>query len=104
MFIYNVTIKVDWSIHEDWLVWMREEQIPGMLAGDHFFKYQMVRLLEIDEDEGPTYAIQYYAKSKEDYLQFLHTTASVLSENAIKKWGRNLFFSERLWKLLTNCG
>jgi hypothetical protein len=100
MFIYNVTIKLDWSIHEEWLIWMREEQIPGMLAGDHFYKYQMVRLLEVDEEEGPTYAIQYYARSKEDYTRFLHTTASKLSEKALNKWGEKFILFGTLMEVV----
>ena len=87
MFIYNVTVKVDWSIHEAWLTWMKEEQIPAMLLTNHFNRYQMVRLLEVDEEEGPTYAIQYYADSMEAYQQFLHYAAPDFSEKAISKWG-----------------
>jgi hypothetical protein len=87
MFIYNVTVKVDWSIHEAWLIWMKEEQIPAMLLTKHFNSYQMVRLLEVDEDEGPTYAIQYYAASMEAYQQFIHYAAPDFSANAMRKWG-----------------
>ena len=27
MIIYNITIKVEWSIAKDWLVWMQNEHI-----------------------------------------------------------------------------
>lgn len=87
MYIYNVTIKLDWSIHNEWLTWMKEEQLPAMLLTKYFYKHQMVRLLEVDEDEGPTYAIQYYANTMEDYQQFLHYAAPAFSEQAINKWG-----------------
>ena len=31
MFIYNVTVKVDWSIHEAWVQWMLNEHMPEMI-------------------------------------------------------------------------
>ena len=41
MVIYNVTIKIDWSIHEHWLRWVREVHIPDVLATEMFYKYQL---------------------------------------------------------------
>ena len=32
MIIYNVTIKVDHSIADEWKIWLMEEHIPGMIA------------------------------------------------------------------------
>ncbi|MFY7965640.1 MAG: DUF4286 family protein [Chitinophagaceae bacterium] len=60
MFIYNVTIKLNWSIHEAWVKWMKEQHLNDVMATECFTKYQFTRLLEIDEDEGPTYCIQYF--------------------------------------------
>ena len=31
MFIYNVTVKVDWSIHDAWVQWMLNEHMPEMI-------------------------------------------------------------------------
>jgi hypothetical protein len=87
MFIYNVTIKVDWSIHDEWLQWMKEQEIPGMLGSGFFYNSQMVRLLEVDEEDGPTYAIQYYAHTKEDYKKYLRVISPAAAEKARKKWG-----------------
>ncbi len=53
MIIYNVTIKVDKTIAEDWLLWMQKEHIPEVMATGCFYAYKIVRLLEIDESEGP---------------------------------------------------
>ena len=52
MIIYNVTIKVDETIAEDWLAWMVKDHIPEVMATGCFNAYKMVRLLEIDESEG----------------------------------------------------
>ena len=86
MLIYNVTIKVDWSIHEPWFKWMLDIHIPEMLGTGCFKKHQFVRLLEIDETEGPTYAVQYYAESKADYNRYLEQYAATLREQGTELW------------------
>ena len=44
-FIYNVTIKVTHSIHEDWLHWLKEEHVPEVTGTGCFEKARIVRLL-----------------------------------------------------------
>ena len=63
MLIYNVTTKLHHAIHQAWLSWMKETHIPEVLATGCFEKFQLARILETDEEEGPTYAVQYYAAS-----------------------------------------
>jgi hypothetical protein len=67
MIIYNITTLVSWSIHEEWKEWMKAEYLPEILSTNLFSHYQMVRLMEVDEEEGPTYAVQLYLESKSDF-------------------------------------
>ncbi len=85
--IYNVTTKVSHAIHQDWLRWMREEHIPGVLATGCFSDATILRLKGVDDDEGPTYAIQYHACSEEDYERYLAGFATALRQQTIDKWG-----------------
>lgn len=87
MIIYNVTIKVDWKIAEEWLKWSREIHLPAMLATGCFTNHQIIRLLEVDDTEGPTYAIQYFANSLGDYKAFAKKHALTLSSQLRKQWG-----------------
>jgi hypothetical protein len=100
MFIYNVTIKVDWYIHKEWLQWMTQEHIPGMLATGHFKNHQLVRLVEVEEADGPTYAIQYYANSKHDYERYARTSSKQLNEIALRKWGNRFVMFETLMEVV----
>eukprot|EP01035_Chromulina_nebulosa_P051609 gene51609-70282_t len=61
--IYNITTKVDWLVHDAWLRWMLDVHIPEVLGTGCFEKHLLVRILETDETEGPTYAVQYQAAS-----------------------------------------
>ncbi|MEI8097671.1 MAG: DUF4286 family protein [Sediminibacterium sp.] len=94
MYIYNITSKIDPSIHENWVVWMKETHIPEVMATNCFTQYQFVRLLEVDDSDGPTYAIQYMANSKADYNRYLEIHAPLLSKKAANAWG-NLFIGFR---------
>ncbi|MCG7857224.1 DUF4286 family protein [Flavihumibacter sediminis] len=87
MYIYNVTLQVDWSIAEDWLLWMKEEHMPEVVATGCFTESRLLRLVEVDETVGPTYAAQYSAESKEDYNRYITTHAETLRNKSFQKWG-----------------
>ena len=59
MILYNVTIKIDHSVEEDWLQWMQEKHIPDVLATGCFKSHQLSRVISMRDDDGTTYAIQY---------------------------------------------
>jgi hypothetical protein len=87
MIIYNVTIKVAAAIADQWLKWLLEEHIPDVMQTGCFSSHKVVRLLEVDDTEGPTYAIQYNAESKADYNRYIEMYASVLRDKSYQKWG-----------------
>lgn len=87
MIIYNVTIKLDEAIHEPWLAWLQEQHIPDVLATGCFTKATILRLLEVDDSEGPTYAIQYFAESKANYNRYIEKYAPEMRQRSFDKWG-----------------
>ena len=87
MIIYNVTIKVDKSISEEWLKWLQEEHITDVVSTGCFTGARVLRLLETDETEGPTYAIQYEAESKSLYNQYIQKFADTMRARSFEKWG-----------------
>ena len=89
MFIYNVTFKIAWSIHDEWLAWMKEVHTPAVIATGCFINAAILRLLEVDESDGPTYAIQYHAESKAAYNQYIEKFAPAFREEMFGKWSNN---------------
>ena len=63
MYIYNVTINIDESIHEEWLGWIKEH-IPQVLATGKFEKATFTKVLVEEENGGHTYSVQYWATSR----------------------------------------
>ena len=87
MFIYNVTTKVNWNIHEAWLAWMKEEHMPAMIKTNCFVLYQLLKLHEHDEEEGPTYVAQFFAESKALYNRYMELHISKFNRESAAKWG-----------------
>lgn len=87
MIIYNVTMKAGKAIAAEWLKWLLEEHIPEIMETGCFTDYRVVRLLETDDNDGPTYAVQYHAASKADYNRYMSLHATRLQHLSFKKWG-----------------
>jgi hypothetical protein len=87
MILYNVTIKVENAIAASWLSWMLEEHIPEVMQTGCFTRHQVVRLLETDDSEGPTYAVQYFAATEADYQRYLAQHAPEMRRRSAEKWG-----------------
>ncbi len=87
MIVYNVTINVDSAVHEEWLKWMKEKHLADVMATGMFENYKFLKLLSKQEDEiGETYAIQYFAKSMENYERYKQEFAPQLQQD-----GKQLF-------------
>ncbi len=87
MIIYNVTIKVTKEIAAEWLEWLQQIHIPAIIATGCFTHATTLRLLEVDDTEGPTYAVQYHAESKAQYNRYIAEFAAAQREAGLDKWG-----------------
>lgn len=100
MYIYNVTTQVKEYIQVEWLEWMRNDFIPDMIATELFSYYRIVKILDIDESDGPTYAIQYFTDSRAKYDQFVQLYSNKLSQKAIEKWKDKIFSFRSLMEVI----
>jgi Domain of unknown function (DUF4286) len=87
MIIYNVTTKVAATIAQNWLQWLQQEHIPEITATGCFTHATVLRLLETDDSEGPTYAVQYFAESMEKYNGYIEVFAAQMRQKSFDKWG-----------------
>jgi len=90
MIIYNITTKVHFSIDQQWLRWQKETFIPAMMATGHFTTHRLFRLLDQDDSEGNTYAVQYSLPHQQAYEQFLQEEAGALRQKAAAHWGEQV--------------
>lgn len=87
MIIYNVTINIDDSVHNEWLEWMRSKHIAEVVGTGCFTQSRILKLIGDMESGGHTYAIQYTANSLNDYNRYNEQYAGRLRNDAIEKFG-----------------
>jgi len=85
MIIYNVTINVDESVHQEWLIWIKEH-IPRVLATGKFTDAKLTKVLVEEELGGTTYSVQYRAKSRESLNAYYREDAEKLRMEGLKKF------------------
>ena len=80
--IYNVTINIDKSIHNKWLVWIKDH-IPRVLATGKFKGAKLTKVL-VDDTETETYSVQYTANSREDLNTYYKDYAKALRQESLQ--------------------
>ncbi len=96
MYIYNVTINIEETIHDEWLDWMKKEHIPNMIATGKFSKALMTKVLVEEEMGGITYSIQYTTDSKETLQKYYTEDAERLRAEANHFAGKFVAFRTEL--------
>ena len=85
--VYNVTIKIEKAIAEEWLQWLIKEHAPQVIATGCFTNFTVLKILEHDDEEGPTYAIQYFSENMERYHHYINKFANQFRKEFMDKWG-----------------
>ena len=86
MYIYNVTINIDETVHKEWLTWM-ESHIPNVLNTGKFISAKLTEVLVEEEMGGKTYSVQYTAETREDLDAYYKEDADKLQLESLKKFG-----------------
>lgn len=87
MILYNVTINIHESVHDQWMTWMQEKHIKEVLATGKFFAARMVKVLIEEEMGGTTYSIQYTTDSKATLERYYQEDAPRLREEGLRMFG-----------------
>ena len=86
MYIYNVTINVDESIHKEWLSWM-DTHIVEVLNTGKFISAKFTEVIVEEDMGGNTYSVQYTANTKKDINLYYNEDADKLRIEGLKKFG-----------------
>lgn len=85
MILYNVTVNIDETIHEEWLQWMKEIHIPQVMETGCFTENKVCRILA-EEEGGKSYSIQYLAPDMATYIKYQTEFSPALQEEHTKKY------------------
>jgi hypothetical protein len=89
MIIYNVTINIEDSVHDEWLVWIKEH-IPQVLATGKFDKAILTKVLVEEELGSHTYSVQYRSYSREALNAYYREDAERLRTDGMKKFANKM--------------
>jgi len=78
--LYNVTVKIEGSLTEDWLQWMKEVHLPEVMQTGCFESYLMSRIDGDDDEHGVGFAIQYIATTIEQFDTYQSNHAKILQK------------------------
>ena len=87
MILYNVTINIHESVHDQWFSWMQEKHIADVLATGKFSSARMVKVLIEEEMGETTYSIQYTTDSKNTLQKYYEEDAPRLREEGLRLFG-----------------
>lgn len=99
MIIYNVTVKIEREIHENWLQWMRETHIPDVLKTGLFEEHKICKILH-EEPEGMTYAIQYFCKDMSTFERYQREYAKGLQAEHNQRYNNRYVAFRTLMEVL----
>ncbi|RTY90835.1 DUF4286 family protein [Flavobacterium sp. GT3R68] len=90
MIIYNVTINIHESVHDQWMKWMQEKHIKDVLATGKFTSARLVKVLIEEEMGGITYSIQFITDSRETLQRYYDEDAPRLREEGLQLFGERM--------------
>jgi len=69
--ILNITFSVDKEVAEDWITWMKDKHIPGLVVKGFFSEARILKVLSHEDDQTFSYAVQYFWGSMKNIEQYL---------------------------------
>ena len=86
MIVYNVTVNIEDSVHEEWLAWIKKTHIPDVMKTAKFTGSKIFRIVGDEESGGKTYCVQYYCNSMNDFLEYEQNHAQALRAEHTEKF------------------
>jgi hypothetical protein len=87
--IYNVTIVVSPEMEVKWIAWMKTVHIPEVMETGLFQSYMFTQVYPEQEQDQPSFSIQYRAIDLQSIQLYMEMYAQVLQEKSAKAWGNH---------------
>ena len=87
--IYNVTIVVSPEMEVKWMAWMKTVHIPEVMETGLFQSYMFTQVYPEQEQDQPSFSIQYRAIDLQSIQLYMEMYAPVLQEKSTKAWGNH---------------
>ncbi len=94
MIKYNVTVKIETALSEEWLSWMNKKHIPDVMATGLFRHCSLSELFHPKDEEGRTFSIQYDCHNEDDLNNYFENHAKELQQEHADRY-RNKYVAFR---------
>ncbi len=78
--IYNVTVNISDTKHDEWLTWMKDVHIPDVMKTGKFLENRFCKVLS-EDPEGTTYSIQYVCENHDVLESYIRNDATKLQRD-----------------------
>jgi hypothetical protein len=97
MLLYNITFGVDRDVEQEWLKYMREQQIPAVMKTGMFTGHKFFKVLHDQDDGSISYSVQYFADTITQVNQYLEFFApSVMEHHRLRFHNKHVAFQTLL--------
>jgi hypothetical protein len=97
MLLYNITVGIDKEIENDWVIWVKQNYIPAILATGFFVESKMYRIVTHEDESSVSYSIQLFAEKIENVVQYLNEhTSTIIEAHRLKFKDRHVVFNTLL--------
>jgi len=84
MIVYNITVNIHESVHDQWMQWTQNTYIPEFLATGKFSSARLVKVLVEEEMGGITYSLQFHTTDRATLKKFLLEDADRIDQDAYR--------------------
>ncbi|MFT5165827.1 MAG: hypothetical protein ACI8P3_001057 [Saprospiraceae bacterium] len=74
------------DLEAEWLQWMKETHIPDVMNTGLFVDQKTCKLLHEEEDGGVTYALQYFCKDMDTFLEYQKNHSKALQADHASRY------------------
>ena len=100
MLLYNITYLVPEQLSDNWLKWMKNDHVPRIMGTNLFEKNTLLQLINVDEQDGKTYALQLYIISELKFDEYEKKFEPALRSDAKQVWGEQILSFMTLMRIV----
>ena len=94
MITYEVRIKINQNIENEWLEWMKTVHVPEVIATGMVRSFQ---ILKPQEGEAQRYHFHYHFESQSDYELYIQNHTAKLRESVLEKYDGQFEASRQIY-------
>ncbi|MFZ4455892.1 MAG: DUF4286 family protein [Bacteroidales bacterium] len=91
MIIFNTTYCIDSTIHDECLMWLKEELIPIAIHSGEVYLSTLARIYsQEDGDNGVNYSLQFKVENVDVLQEWFETTGDMLHSALTRRFGEQV--------------